>query len=65
MLPSMRAIIVGCVDPRVDSVDVLGPEPGEAIVIRKVGGRINAPLLETMAILQTVAQAAVKAIGQG
>lgn len=65
MLPSMKTIIVGCVDPRVDPVDVLGLAPGEAVVIRNVGGRINAALLETMAILRTVAQAAGKDIGPG
>ena len=65
MLPSMKTIIVGCVDPRVDPVDVLGLAPGEAVVIRNVGGRINAAFLETMAILRTVAQAAGKDIGPG
>ena len=65
MLPSRKTIILGCVDPRVDPVDVLGLEPGEAVVIRNIGGRINAPLLETMAILRTVAQAAGKDIGPG
>ena len=65
MLPSRKTIIVGCVDPRVDPVDVLGLEPGDAVVIRNVGGRINAPLLETLAILRSVAQAAGKDIGPG
>jgi carbonic anhydrase len=65
MLPYMRTIIIGCVDGRVDPVDIFGLKPGEAVVIRNVGGRINMALLETMAILQTVAGAAGKAIGEG
>ena len=61
MLPSTGTIIVGCVDPRVDPVAVLGLKQGEAAVIRNVGGRINTSLLETLAVLRTVAKAA----GQG
>lgn len=65
MLPSKRTLIVGCVDPRVDPADVFGLETGEAVVIRNVGGRINKALLETMEILETVADVAGKSIGDG
>lgn len=65
MLPSMKTIIVGCVDPRVDPADLFGLETGEAVVIRNVGGRINNALLETMDILETVAGVAGKTIGDG
>jgi carbonic anhydrase len=65
MLPSMRTVIIGCVDGRVDPADIFELKPGEAVVIRNVGGRINMALLETMTILQTVSNAAGKAIGEG
>jgi carbonic anhydrase len=65
MLPSMRTVIIGCVDGRVDPADVFELKPGEAVVIRNVGGRINTALLETVEILQTVSNAAGKAIGEG
>ncbi|SEN10757.1 carbonic anhydrase [Luteibacter sp. UNCMF331Sha3.1] len=65
MLPSRQTVIIGCVDPRVDPADIFDLQPGEAVVIRNVGGRINAPLLETMAILRTVAQSKGKDIGDG
>lgn len=58
MLPSTGTIVLGCVDPRVDPVDVLGLKPGEVAVIRNVGGRVNKPVLETLAILRVVAKAA-------
>jgi len=58
MMPSTGTVIVGCVDPRVDPVHVLGLKQGEAAVIRNVGGRINKPLLETLAVLAVVAKAA-------
>ena len=65
MLPSTRTVIMGCVDGRVDPADIFELKPGEAVVIRNVGGRINMALLETVTILQTVANAAGKAIGEG
>ncbi|MDE1181096.1 carbonic anhydrase [Paraburkholderia sp.] len=65
ILPSQRTMIIGCVDPRVDPMDVLKLEPGEAAVIRNVGGRVNPALLETMAILGTVSRAAGEAVGAG
>ena len=65
MIPSMKTIIVGCVDPRVDPVDIFNLNPGEAIVIRNVGGRIDMTTLQTMTILRKVAQGAGKDIGEG
>jgi carbonic anhydrase len=65
MLPSAKTIIVGCVDPRVDPMDVLRLEPGEAVVIRNVGGRVNPALLETLAVLRAVSKAAGQELGDG
>ncbi len=63
MLPSTGTIVVGCVDPRVDPAEVLGLEQGEVAVIRNVGGRVNKPLMETLAILRVVAKAAGREAG--
>jgi len=41
ILPSQRTMILGCVDPRVDPMDVLKLQPGEAAIIRNVGGRVK------------------------
>lgn len=65
IIPSERTMIIGCVDPRVDPMDVLQLKPGEAVVIRNVGGRVTPALIETMTILRTVAQAAGKDMGAG
>lgn len=40
-LPNVKAIIIGCADMRVDPADILGTTPGEAVVIRNIGGRIT------------------------
>jgi carbonic anhydrase len=58
ILPSTGTIVLGCVDPRVDPTIVLGLKQGEVAVIRNVGGRVNKPLMETLAILRVVAKAA-------
>lgn len=65
MLPSKQTLIVGCVDPRVEPADIFDLLPGEAVVIRNVGARINPALVETMAILRTVAQSRGKDLGEG
>jgi carbonic anhydrase len=37
-LPNVKAIIIGCADMRVDPAHVLGVKPGEAVVMRNIGG---------------------------
>ena len=40
-MPNVKAIIIGCADMRVDPAHVLGIKPGEAVVIRNIGGQIG------------------------
>jgi carbonic anhydrase len=65
MMPSRKTMIIGCVDPRVDPMDVLKLAPGETAVIRNVGGRVNPALFETMALLGAVSRAAGQPVGDG
>lgn len=65
IMPSMKTVVIGCVDPRVDPADVLGLKHGEAAVIRNVGGRINPATLQNMAIVRSVAKAQGKEMGLG
>src|ERR1700709_292423 len=65
MMPSRKTMIIGCVVPRVDPMDVLKLAPGETAVIRNVGGRVNPALLETMALLGAVSRAAGQPVGDG
>ncbi len=65
ILPSLKTVIIGCVDPRVDPADIFGLMPGEAAVIRNVGGRINPATLQNMAIVRSVAVAEGKDVGPG
>ncbi len=50
-LPSVKAVIIGCADMRVDPANLLELQPGEAVVIRNIGGRITPALLEELGLL--------------
>src|SRR5215471_3909622 len=64
-LPNVKAIIVGCADMRVDPAHVLGIKPGEAVVIRNIGGRITPGLLEQLALLGRIGEVAGEIPGGG
>ena len=64
-MPNVRAIIVGCADMRVDPAHVLGIKPGEAVVIRNIGGRITPGLLEQLGLLGRIGQVAGEIPGGG
>jgi carbonic anhydrase len=56
LMPTLRAMIISCVDQRVDPALLLGLKLGEAVVIRNVGGRITPATLQTMGMLGKIAQ---------
>jgi carbonic anhydrase len=64
-LPNVKAIIIGCADMRVDPAHVLGLKPGEAVVIRNIGGRITPGLLEQLGLLGRIGEVAGKIPGGG
>ena len=65
IVPSLKTMIIGCVDPRVDPAHILGLTDGDAAVIRNVGGRVNPATIQTMAMLRLVAKAAGGDLGPG
>src|SRR5579863_7587129 len=64
-LPNVKAIIIGCADMRVDPAHVLGIKPGEAVVLRNIGGRITPSLLEQLSILGRISDVAGAVPGGG
>lgn len=64
-LPNVKALIIGCADMRVDPAHVLGIKPGEAVVIRNIGGRITPELLEELGLLGRIGQNAKAVPGAG
>jgi carbonic anhydrase len=65
MMPLRKTIIIGCADPRVDPFDIFGLQPGEAAIIRNIGGRLDPGTLQTMALLRSVVNAMGGDIGPG
>jgi carbonic anhydrase len=63
-LPTVKAIIVTCADPRVEPAYLLGIKPGDAVVVRNIGGRVTPDVLEQLGLLGQIG-AAVKAIPGG
>lgn len=64
-LPSVKAIIIGCADMRVDPAHVLGLQPGEAVVMRNIGGRVTPGLLAQLGLLGRIGQVTGQAPGGG
>src|SRR5215469_9567495 len=64
-LPNVKAIIIGCADMRVDPAHVLGIKPGEAVVIRNIGGRVTPGLLEQLGLLGRIGELAGEIPGGG
>jgi len=64
-LPNVKAIVIGCADMRVDPAHVLGIKPGEAVVIRNIGGRITPGLLEQLGLLGRIGAVAGEIPGGG
>lgn len=64
-LPNVKAIIIGCADMRVDPAHVLGIKPGEAVVMRNIGGRITPGLLEQLGLLGRIGEVAGAIAGGG
>jgi carbonic anhydrase len=55
-LPTAQAIIVTCLDHRVDPAAVLGLELGDAPVIRNAGGRITPAVIDDIVYLAFLAE---------
>jgi len=64
-LPNVRAVIIGCADMRVDPAHVLGIKPGEAVVMRNIGGRITPGLQEQLRLLGRIGEVAGQVPGGG
>src|ERR1700722_8944245 len=64
-MPNVKAIIIGCADMRTDPAHVLGIKPGEAVVLRNIGGRITPGLLEQLGLLGRIGELAGEIPGGG
>ena len=53
-LGTLKTMIISCVDARVDPAHILGLEPGDAMVIRSIGGRVTPATLQTISMLLSI-----------
>jgi carbonic anhydrase len=64
-LQTLKAVIIGCAGMRVDPAQVLGIKPGEAVVLRNIGGRVTPGLLEEFGLLGRIGEVAGTIPGGG
>jgi carbonic anhydrase len=64
MRPTLQTIIISCADPRVDPAHILEIEPGEAVVLRNVGGRVAPGTMQVLRMLLQVPTGASTPAGE-
>ncbi|KAA6465291.1 carbonic anhydrase [Acidobacteria bacterium AB60] len=64
-LQTLKAIVIGCADMRVDPAHVLGIEPNEAVIMRNIGGRVTPGLVEEFGLLGRIGEVAKTIPGGG
>ncbi len=64
-MPNVKAVIIGCADMRADPAHILGIKPGEAVVLRNIGGRVTPGLLEQLGLLARIGEVAGEIPGGG
>jgi carbonic anhydrase len=64
-LQTLKAVIIGCADMRVDPAHVLGIEPNEAVIMRNIAGRVTPGLLEELGLLGRIGEVAETIPGGG
>jgi carbonic anhydrase len=62
-VPNIKAIIIACADMRADPAHVLGIKPGEAVVLRNIGGRFTPGLLEQLGLVGRIGAVAGAILG--
>jgi carbonic anhydrase len=58
LFPTLRVLVVTCLDARVDPAHILGLDLGEALVVRNNGGRVTPQLIDDLAYVSQLAEAA-------
>ena len=59
MFPTLRLLVVTCLDPRVDPAHFLGLRLSDAMVVRNVGGRVTEQVIDDVAFIGQIAENAL------
>ena len=55
MFPTLRLLVLTCLDPRVDPAQILRLDLGDAIVVRNGGGRVTPEVINNVALVGLLA----------
>jgi carbonic anhydrase len=58
LFPNLGLLVITCLDARVDPAHILGLELGDALVLRNNGGRVTPQLIDDLAYVSQLADAA-------
>ena len=56
VFPTLRLLVITCLDPRVDPAHFLGLGLSDAMVIRNVGGRVTQEVIDDVAFIGQIAE---------
>ncbi len=59
IMPRLSLVVVTCLDPRVDPAAIFDLRLGDAAVLRNAGGRVTEEVIEDLAFIGQMAEAAV------
>ena len=59
IMPRLRIAVLTCLDPRVDPAVIFGLQLGDAAVLRNAGGRVTTAVVEDLAFIGQMAEAAL------
>ncbi len=59
VFPTLRLLVIACLDPRVDPAHVLGLDLGDAMVVRNGGGRVTTDVIQNVAFVGQLAETVV------
>jgi carbonic anhydrase len=59
VFPNLRLFVITCIDPRVDPAHFLGLGLSDALVVRNVGGRVTAEVINDVAFIGQIAENAL------
>jgi carbonic anhydrase len=57
--PTLRLLVITCLDPRVDRAHFLGLRLSDAMVVRNVGGRVTEQVIDDVAFIGQIAESAL------
>ncbi len=64
MWPELTAVVVTCVDPRLEFHAILGADLGEIAILRSIGGRVTAAVLRDLSIYSALAAQASGSVSE-